>query len=209
MSRRFGSDLQLDMHSPTLALDGVFSEAHTGHLTFHPAPPPGDEHVARVLASARARGGRLLAPRRLEPDDDPAAADPLAETSPVLACLVRASLWGACARRARDGARHAHGEPPGRCDSGAADQDEDVEEFLERGTVLSGDPSEIVNAWRHSAGLPAGGAPVWWPPAASGRQRRALRPSERAALPSSPGIAPGGLRGWVVNPRLQFDYRIY
>jgi hypothetical protein len=79
--QRFGSGLQLNIHFHTLVLDGVFSDAPPGRLTFHLAPPPSDEDVAHVLATVRARLGRLLARRRLEPADDTARADPLAETS--------------------------------------------------------------------------------------------------------------------------------
>ena len=46
-----------------LVLDGVFSEARPGPLTFHPAPPPSNDDVAHVLASVRARVGRLLVRR--------------------------------------------------------------------------------------------------------------------------------------------------
>src|SRR5690348_10513909 len=63
-------------------------------LTFHPAPPPSDADVAHTLATVRARVGRLLARRHLEPADDTAAADPLAEASPLLAGLVGASVQG-------------------------------------------------------------------------------------------------------------------
>src|SRR5881296_4294994 len=45
--QRFGSGLQLNVHFHTLVLDGVFSEARPGPLTFHSAPPPSDEDVAR------------------------------------------------------------------------------------------------------------------------------------------------------------------
>ena len=83
--RRFGSSLQLNVHFHTLVLDGVFSEARPGPLTFHPAPQPSDDDVAHVLATVRARVGRLLARRHLEPADDTAPADPLADVSPVLA----------------------------------------------------------------------------------------------------------------------------
>jgi hypothetical protein len=48
--------------------------------------------VAQVLATVRARVGRLLARRQLEPADDSAPPDPLRETSPVLAAIVSASV---------------------------------------------------------------------------------------------------------------------
>jgi len=61
--QRFGSGLQLNVHFHTLVFDGVFSEARPGPLTFHPAPPPSNDDVAHVLASVRARVGRLLVRR--------------------------------------------------------------------------------------------------------------------------------------------------
>jgi hypothetical protein len=103
--QRFGSGLQLNVHFHTLVLDGVFSEARPGPLTFHPAPPPSNDDVAHVLASVRARVGRLLVRRYLEPTDDTAQADPLAEASPVLAGLVGASVQGRVALGPRAGAR--------------------------------------------------------------------------------------------------------
>ena len=103
--QRFGSGLQLNIHFHTLVLDGVFSDAPPARLTFHPAPPPSDEDVAQVLATVRARVGRLLARRRLEPADDTARADPLAETSPVLSGLVGASVQGRVALGPRAGPR--------------------------------------------------------------------------------------------------------
>ncbi len=103
--QRFGSGLQLNVHLHTLVVNGVFSEPRSGPLTFHPAPPPSDEDVAHVLATVRAWVGRLLARRQLEPADDAAPADPLAEVSPVLAGLVGASVQGRVALGPRAGAR--------------------------------------------------------------------------------------------------------
>ena len=55
--------------------------------------------------TVRARVGHLLARRHLEPADDTAPADPLAETSPVLAALVGASVQGRVALGPRAGDR--------------------------------------------------------------------------------------------------------
>src|SRR6516164_6834766 len=66
-------------------------------MTDHPQcaseklPSPNDNNVAHVLATVRARVGQLLARRQLEPEDDSTLADPLTETSAVLAGLVSAS----------------------------------------------------------------------------------------------------------------------
>jgi len=103
----------LNVHFHTLVLDGVFSETRPGHRTFHPAPLPSDEDVAHVLATVRARVGRLLARRHLEPADDTAPPDPLADASPVLAGLASASVQGRVALGPRAGARvrRLGGEP--------------------------------------------------------------------------------------------------
>jgi Putative transposase len=53
--QRFGSGLQLDVHGHALVLDGVFTEAADGTLRFHPAPPPTDVEVARLVATIRTR----------------------------------------------------------------------------------------------------------------------------------------------------------
>jgi len=75
------------------------------HIETHAPTPPSDEDVAHVLATLRARVGHLLARRHLEPADDTAPADPLAEVSPVLASLVGASVQGGVALGPRAGAR--------------------------------------------------------------------------------------------------------
>jgi Putative transposase len=61
--------------------------------------------VAQVLATVRARVGRLLARRQRELADDTAPADPLAEASPVLAGLASASVQGRIALGPRAGGR--------------------------------------------------------------------------------------------------------
>ena len=72
--QRFGSGVNLNLHFHTLVLDGVFREdgedraGGPGALEFHPASPPSDEEVARVLATIRRRARRL------------AEGDPLAPT---------------------------------------------------------------------------------------------------------------------------------
>ena len=55
--------------------------------------------------TVRARVGHLLARRHLEPADDTAPANPLAEVSPLLAGLVGASVQGRVALGSRAGAR--------------------------------------------------------------------------------------------------------
>jgi len=89
-----------------VALDGVFSEAHSGTLEFHPAPAPSDEEVAQVLTAVRHQVRALLVRRGLEPGDDATGpADRLAEESPVLAGIVSASVQGRVALGPRAGAR--------------------------------------------------------------------------------------------------------
>jgi hypothetical protein len=64
-----------------LLLDGVFTEGADGGLAFHPAEPPTDEELARLLATIYRRVRRLLARRGLDVVDAPDV-DPLAEESP-------------------------------------------------------------------------------------------------------------------------------
>ena len=98
--------LNLNVHFHTLVLDGVFTETETGVLRFHPAPPPSDEEVARLLATIRAGVRRLLERRGLESQDvDLAAPDPLAEASLALAGIASASVQGRIALGRRAGAR--------------------------------------------------------------------------------------------------------
>ena len=87
-------------------LDGVFTEAPGGALTFHPAPGPSDAEVAAALATIRHRVQRLLVRHGLEPGDDTTGpADRLGEESPVLAGIVGASVQGRVALGQRAGAR--------------------------------------------------------------------------------------------------------
>ncbi len=79
---RFGGGLNLNVHFHTLALDGVFSEEATGGLRFHPAPPPSDEEVVRLLATIRARVLRLLRRRGLASDKDLTPPDPSTAAPP-------------------------------------------------------------------------------------------------------------------------------
>ncbi len=102
--QRFGGGLNLNIHFHTLALDGVFSEDATG-LRFHPAPPPSDDEVARLLATIRARVLRLLRRRGVAGDKDLAPPDPLAEESLALAGISAASVLGRIALGRRAGAR--------------------------------------------------------------------------------------------------------
>jgi hypothetical protein len=104
--QRFGSGLQLNVHSHALFLDGVFTEAADGTLRFHPAPPPTDLEVARLVATIRTRVLRLLRRRGVcvdVADDD--APDPLAETSLALAGITSAAVQGRSALGPRAGAR--------------------------------------------------------------------------------------------------------
>ncbi|MBI4608833.1 MAG: transposase [Candidatus Rokubacteria bacterium] len=104
--QRSGSGLNLNVHFHTLALDGVFSEARSGALEFHPAPAPSDEEVAQVLTAVRHQVRALLVRRGLEPGDDATGpADRLAEESSVLAGIVSASVQGRVALGTRAGGR--------------------------------------------------------------------------------------------------------
>ena len=98
--------MNLNVHFHTLVLDGVFTGIAAGDaVAFHPAPPPSDAEVARLLSLIRARTLRLLARRGVAPDVDIAPPDPVEEESPTLAGFSRASVQGRVALGKRAGAR--------------------------------------------------------------------------------------------------------
>jgi hypothetical protein len=101
---RFGGGLQLNVHFHSLFLDGVFAAGADGTLEFHPADPPSDEDVARLLATIRRRVLRLLARRGLAAEGAPGV-DPLAEESAALAGISSAAVQGRVALGPRAGAR--------------------------------------------------------------------------------------------------------
>jgi len=72
--QRFGDALNLNVHFHALALDGVYSETEDGALLFHPAGPPSDDEVGRVVARVARRVKGLLA-RRAEAGDFDAEPD--------------------------------------------------------------------------------------------------------------------------------------
>ena len=88
-----------------LVLDGVFSEARPGRLPFTPRPHRATTTWRTSSPPSAPVSERLLARRHLEPADDTAPADPLAEVSPVLAGLVEASVQGRVVLGPRAGAR--------------------------------------------------------------------------------------------------------
>ena len=90
--QRFGGGLNLNIHFHTLVLDGVFRNSATGSAPLHPASPPSDEEVARLLATIRFRVRRLLRRRGLEGDNDLTPPDSLAEESVALAAITSASV---------------------------------------------------------------------------------------------------------------------
>src|SRR5438067_1404724 len=104
--QRFGGGLNLNIHFHTLVLDGIFGETEMGSLEFHPAEPPTDADVARLLATVRRRVQRLLARRGLDGGDaSEAPPDPFTEEAPALAGISSASVQGHVALGPRAGAR--------------------------------------------------------------------------------------------------------
>src|SRR5205823_6373843 len=57
--QRFGGSVNVHLHFHTLVLDGVFVREGDGTLRFHPASPPTDDDVHRVVARVRRRLERL------------------------------------------------------------------------------------------------------------------------------------------------------
>jgi hypothetical protein len=68
--QRVSSDLRLNPHFHTLALDGVFVENEAGELAFHPLPALTNADVADILQIARTRIVRLLRRKGVIADDD-------------------------------------------------------------------------------------------------------------------------------------------
>ena len=92
--QRVSSDLRLNPHFHTLALDGVFSENEHGELAFRPLPCLTNGDVADVLQIARARILALLRRKGVIEDDAVTADETLAEREPALAELAVASTLG-------------------------------------------------------------------------------------------------------------------
>ena len=93
--QRTSSDLRLNPHLHTLALDGVFTENEAGELSFHPLPALTNTDVAEVLQIARARILRLLRRKGVIEDEEVIADRQLADEQPALARLTDASVQGA------------------------------------------------------------------------------------------------------------------
>lgn len=99
--QRFGGAVNLHIHSHTLALDGVVAPAADGTPRFHPAPPPTDAEVERVLAAVNRRIAGVLERRGLGTDTD--APDPLEDECRALAGLAQAAVRGRAALGHRAG----------------------------------------------------------------------------------------------------------
>ena len=102
--QRFGSALNLNVHFHTLVIDGVIGQNEAGGQ-LHPAPPPSDEDVGRLLVQIRRRVLRLLERRGISFDDE--SSDTLAQESAALAGLAAASVRGRAALGRRAGHRVA------------------------------------------------------------------------------------------------------
>ena len=101
--QRFGSAANLNLHFHIVVLDGVFTEAADHSLRFHPAEPPSDEAIARLLATIRRRVLRHLA--RCAPSEGSAeSADRLRDEAPLLAACYASSIGRRRTLGARAGA---------------------------------------------------------------------------------------------------------
>ena len=98
--QRFGGAVNVHLHFHTLVLDGVFAREVDGTLRFHPASPPTDDDVRRVVARVRRRLERLGVAGATVAEED---ADPLADESAALASLSRAAILGRTALGPRAG----------------------------------------------------------------------------------------------------------
>jgi hypothetical protein len=104
--QRFGAALNLNVHVHALVLDGVYVHNGEGGLCFHPAVPPADEEMDRLMLTIDRRIGRVLARRGVGDDlGDSGDADPWLEAEPVLANIAAASVEGRRALGERAGAK--------------------------------------------------------------------------------------------------------
>ena len=92
--QRVSSDLRLNPHLHTIALDGVYVEDDHGDLGFHALPCLTNADVADLLQIASIRILRLLRRKGVVEDDAVAADESLADTEPALAELAVASTLG-------------------------------------------------------------------------------------------------------------------
>jgi len=72
----------------------VVRRARAGRSGFHALGTPSDEELAGIAARTARRIARKLTRRGLGPEEDAAAADPLASEEPWLAALAAASACG-------------------------------------------------------------------------------------------------------------------
>jgi len=99
--QRFGGALNLNVHFHTLVLDGAYGSSEDGRgLRFHPAPPPTNVELERVLDRVVRGIARVIEQRGL--GDEP---DPLTEEDPLLAQLLAAAVQGRVATGPRAGQR--------------------------------------------------------------------------------------------------------
>ena len=89
VTRRFSSDLRLNVHFHTLVADGVWAD-RDGKVSFEQADPLGELDVQEVLWDAQLRIDRQLKAHGWQDRQD----DPFADNDPALAALMRASIRG-------------------------------------------------------------------------------------------------------------------
>lgn len=103
--QRFGSALNLNVHTHLIVLDGVFAEDGRGGLRFHAAPAPREDEMDALVATIARRTARLLRRRRVLVDEaESGDRDPWADAAPALAGMAAASVRGRVALGPRGGA---------------------------------------------------------------------------------------------------------
>jgi hypothetical protein len=100
--QRFGSACNLNLHVHAIVLDGVFVDRGDRQLSCHPAEPPRDADIARLLDTIVTRIQRHFGRKGLV-DDDSERADPLRVEAPLLADCYETSI----------GSRRTVGQHPG------------------------------------------------------------------------------------------------
>jgi Putative transposase/Transposase zinc-binding domain len=101
--QRFGSAGNLNLHFHIVVLDGVFAEAPDHSLRFHPAEPPSDEAIARLLVTIRRRVLRHLG-RYAPSEESTGSTDRFSDEAPLLAACYASSIGQRRTLGARAGA---------------------------------------------------------------------------------------------------------
>ncbi len=109
--QRFGSSLNLNLHLPPHALDGVFTERPDGTLVFHALQPPSTKELRVLVSVVRSEVLRYAVQHGLL-DDDTAVTDHDAPVQRVMRYCLRPPLSHQRLERLPDGRIRLALKPP-------------------------------------------------------------------------------------------------